>query len=143
MIDVLNRETVRDAIVAGLTPALTVAQLVAGYQKVSVKGQWPAVLVFTSGSLRPQVTEQGIRSEFYYLAQLWVLYRQGEQWTEAQAEDTLDALEQQLTEWMSNNQVNEVWTSLMFNGRSTISILNVGGEAYLVEEVPLKAEVYQ
>lgn len=139
----MNREVVRDTIVAGLQPALTVAQTVVGHQKANLAGQWPATMVFTAGSLRPQVTEQGIRSEFYYVVQLWVLYFKEGLWTEAQAEDTLDALEQQLVEWMINNQVGELWTSLAFNGRSRISIVPLAGESYLMEEIPVMAEVYQ
>lgn len=143
MSSAMNRELVRDAIVVGLQPALTVAQLVVGHQKANLQGQWPAVMVFTAGSVRPQVTEQGIRSEFHYIVQLWVLYYQEGLWTEAQAEDTLDALEQQLTEWMANNQVGELWTSLAFNGQSTVSIVTVAGEPYLMEEIKVMAEVYQ
>jgi hypothetical protein len=143
VIEVMNRETVRDAIVAGLTPAMTLAQLVVGHQKANVGSQWPAVLVFTAGSERPQVTEQGIRSRFHYVAQLWVLYYDKEGgWTEADAEDALDALEQQFTAWMANNQVNEVWTTLMFDGRSRVGV-TAPGESYLVEEIPIVAEVHQ
>ena len=137
----IAREPVRDAIVVALRTALTVAQSVEGH-KANIKGQWPAVRLLTDGSLRPQVTEAGIRSEFYYLAQLWVLYYQDELWSEAQAEDTLDALEQQLAEWLANHQVGQLWTALMFNGRSRVVIANEGGETYLVEEIPMKAEVY-
>lgn len=139
----MNRELVRDSIVAGLQTALTVAQTVVGHQKANLSGQWPAAMVFTGGSLRPQVTEQGIRSEFYYVVQLWVLYFKEGHWTEAEAEDTLDALEQQLTGWMANNQVGELWTSLAFDGRSRISIVTQAGEPYLMEEISVKAEVYQ
>lgn len=141
---VMNRKLVRDAIVAGMTPALTVAQLVVGHQKANLGGQWPAVMVFTAGGQRPQVTDRGIRSEFHYVAQLWVLYYSKDGlWTEAQAEDTLDALERQLTEWLAENQISELWTTLAFNGRSMVSIRTDTGESYLVEEIPIKAEVYQ
>lgn len=141
MSQAIPREPVRDALVEALRPALTVAQSVEGY-KANIQGQWPAVRLLTDGSLRPQVTEAGIRSEFYYLVQLWVLYHKEGVWTEAEAEDTLDALEQQLAEWLANNQVGELWTSLMFNGRSTVVTTTEGGEPYLVEEIPIKAEVY-
>lgn len=139
---VMSREIVRDAIVEQMRPALTVAQSVEGH-KANIQGQWPAVRVLTGGSLRPQVTERGIRSEFYYVVQLWVLFQKEGLWTEAAAEDTLDALEQQLAEWMANNQVNEIWTGLMFDGRSQVGTTNEGGETFLVEEIPIKAEVYQ
>lgn len=139
---VMSREIVRDAIVEQMRPALTVAQSVEGH-KANIQGQWPAVRVLTGGSLRPQVTERGIRSEFYYLVQLWVLFHKEGLWTEAEAEDTLDALEQQLAEWMANNQVGEIWTGLMFEGRSHVGTTNEGGETFLVEEIPIKAEVYQ
>lgn len=138
----LNRETVRDELVTQLRTALTVAQKVEGH-KANIKGQWPALLLLTAGSLRPQFTESGVRSEFYYTAQLWVLYHKDGLWTEAQAEDALDALEKQLAEWMANNQVGEIWTALMFDGRSRVGTINEGGETFLVEEVPIKAEVYQ
>lgn len=139
----MNRELVRDAIVAGMQQTLTVPQLVVGHQKANIRGQWPAVMIFTAGSVRPQVTEQGIRSEFYYVVQLWVLYYQEGLWTEAEAEDTLDALEQQVAEWLANNQVGELWTSLAFNSQSTVSIVTMGGESYLMEEIRVMAEVYQ
>ena len=138
----MSREVVRDALVGQMRPALTVAQSVEGH-KANIQGQWPAVLLLTAGSLRPQVTERGIRSEFYYVAQLWVLYYKEGLWTEAEAEDTLDALEQQLAEWLANNQVGEIWTGLMFDGRSRVGTYNEGGETFLVEEIPIKAEVYQ
>ena len=137
----VNREVIRDAIVTQLRPALTVAQSVEGH-KANIRGQWPAVRLLTDGSLRPQVTERGIRSEFHYLAQLWVLYYKDGLWTEAEAEDTLDALEHQLAEWLANNQVGELWTGLMFAGRSRVGTFNEGGETYLVEEIPIKAEVW-
>ena len=137
----MSREVVRDALVGQMRPALTVAQSVEGH-KANIQGQWPAVLLLTAGSLRPQVTERGIRSEFYYVAQLWVLYYKEGLWTEAEAEDTLDALEQQLAEWLANNQVGEIWTGLMFDGRSRVGTYNEGGETFLVEEIPIKAEVY-
>lgn len=138
----LNREIIRDTLVEDLRAALTVAQKVEGH-KANINGQWPALFLLTAGSLRPQVTEAGIRSEFYYLAQLWVLYHKEGLWTEAEAEDTLDALEQQLAEWMANHQVGELWTALMFNGRSQVGITVDGGESFLVEEIPIKVEVYQ
>lgn len=138
----MSRETVRAALVEGMRPALTVAQKVEGH-KANIQGQWPAVLLLTAGSLRPQITERGIRSEFYYTAQLWVLYHKEGLWTTAEAENTLDALEQQLAEWLANNQVGEIWTSLMFDGRSRVGTVNESGETFLVEEVPIKAEVYQ
>jgi len=141
MSQAVSRDIVRKAIVAALRPALTVAQTVEGH-KANIQAQWPAVFVLTAGSLRPQVTEQGIRSDFHYLAQLWVLYHKDGLWTEAEAVDTLDALEHQLAEWLANNQVGELWTALMFNGRSRVGTVNESGETYLVEEIPIKAEVW-
>ena len=141
MSSAIDRKITRDALVAQLRPALTVAQVVEGH-KANVKGQWPAVFLLTSGSLRPQVTEAGIRSEFYYLAQLWVLYYHEGLWTEAEAEDALDALEHQLAEWLANHQVGELWTALMFEGRSRVGIVVEGGETFLVEEIPIRVEVY-
>ena len=137
----IPRELVRDAIVGALRLALTVAQNVEGH-KANIQGQWPAVRLLTDGSLRPQVTASGIRSEFYYLVQLWVLYYKEGLWTEAEAEDALDALEHQLAEWLANNQVGELWTALMFNGRSRVGTVNESGETYLVEEIPIKVEVW-
>lgn len=142
MSQAVSRDIVRKAIVAALRPALTVAQRVEGH-KANIQGQWPAVFVLTAGSMRPQVTEQGIRSDFHYLLQLWVLYYSRDAgWDEGDAEDTLDALEQQLAEWSANHQVGELWTGLMFEGRSRVGVVNEGGEPYLVEEIPIKVEVW-
>lgn len=138
----VNRKAVRQAIAAGLSSNMPTAQVVYRYQKSDFDQQSPVVRVFSAGSERPTITARGSRSKFHVNVELWVLYDNGGGWTEEKAEDAIDTLEQELTAWVSSNQVTSLWTSLHFGQQSVLGNIIVGGVPYLVEEIALIAEVY-
>ncbi len=138
----ISRKDVRQALASGLTTALTGAQAVYRYQKSDFDQQSPVVRILSSGSERPAMTAQGIRSKFSFTVELWVLYANGATWTEENAEDAMDTLEQQVISYVAANQVTSTWTTLRYGRPSTLGNVTVGGAPYLVEEIVLVAEVY-
>lgn len=134
----VNRKSVRDALAAGLTTALTTAQAVYGYQRGGFEGRTPVVRVMSAGSERTRLTAQGNRATLFFLVQLWVLYADPDAgWDEQDAEDALDQLEYELAVWMEANRVTADWLGLDMAGRSTVEIVRYQGLPYLVEDVPV------
>lgn len=138
----VGRKAVRKAIAAGLAANMPTAQVVYDYQKSDFDQQSPVVRVFSAGSNRPSMTARGNRSRFTFSIELWVLYANSGSWNEADAEDALDDLEQELVQWVSDNQVGDLWTALKFERPSLLGNVIVGGAPYLVEDITLVAEVY-
>ena len=142
---VLSREAARDELVEGLTVALDgLTASVYGYQAPVEAGLTPCVRVFGAGTLRPIVPETGRRSHFRLVVQVWVLaYDREGGWTEADAEDRLDAIEQAIAAWLGDNQFNEVWTAIEYAAMSTVTAaVTQAGETYLVEDIPIEVYVY-
>ena len=105
----------REAIAAGLEETCTTAQAVYSYAVSDFKSQWPVVRVMSRGSERPPMTGAGIRSRFTFLVDVWVLFRDpAASWSEEDAENTLDALEQEIISWMTEHQGGEVWTNIYY-----------------------------
>lgn len=144
----ISRKDIRRALGDGLAANMPTAQAIYRYQKSDLKGQSPVVRVFSARSLRPQKTGHGgVRSQFGFVVQLWVLYAGDgiQNWSEEGAEDTLDQLEYELISWMVQNQGDQVgtlWTSLKYGGWSVVDNVKVAGNTYLVEDVPVIAEVF-
>lgn len=142
----VNRKTIRQAIAAGLAANMPSAQAVYGYQRSKFDGRASVVRVFSASADRPMFAEQGIRSEFGFIVQLWVLYASPttQVWSESEAEDKLDDLEYELISWIVDNQVpaDMLWTALRYARGSVVDTHKVGGESYLVEDVFVVAEVY-
>ena len=139
----ISRRVVREAIAAGLSAACTGAQAVYAYGVSDFGSCWPVVRVMSRGSERPAMTAAGIRSRFTYLVDVWVLYRDATAgWSERDAEDALDALEGEIIGWLSANQGGELWTSIYYGGGSTVDVINIAGEPWLTEAIPVTAEVY-
>lgn len=140
-----SREEVRDRLVAGLTVALNdLVAAVYGHQEPVQPGLSPCVRIFSAGTLRPIVPDTGQRSHFRIIIQVWVLaYDRAGGWTEADAEDRLDAIERALSEWLGENQVNETWTAIEYAAMSTVTAaVTEAGETYLVEDIPVEVYVY-
>lgn len=138
----INRKTVREAIGAGLAASLTSAQAVYSHAKADFGGQSPVVRISSESSERPGLTRQGIRSIFRYTVEVWVLLTDRDGWTEQDAEDTLDTLEKEIISWMVNNHNTDMWTSLTYDGQSTVIAAIDGGDTWLIERIPIRAEVY-
>lgn len=138
----ISRKVVREAIGAGLAAGVTSAQAVYSYAKADFSGQSPVVRVMGSSIERPQLSQQGIRSMMWFTVDVWVLLTDEAGWSEQDAEDTIDAIEHEIVTWVTANQNNGTWTSLLYDRPTDIQPVVVAGEAWLIEEITLRAEVY-
>lgn len=137
-----SREAVRDAIAAGLAVSgvmPTAKGNIYGYMRSGFAGTSPLVRVLSGGSLRPRDAHHGKPSIFYFTVQLWVLYyEKGTPEQQQAAEDTLDALEEELTAWLGDLDVRNnpgVWRDLGWSQPSQVAVRQVMGHVYLVEDV--------
>ena len=142
---VRHRKEIRDYLAAGLNSAITSAQRVDGYQRTDIGSDSPVVRVMSSGSDRPAIVTKGDRSKFRFLIQSWTLFTEVEgQWTEADAESAMDEIERQVATWISANQnIPDYWLSLTYDGFSSVTTAKEAGEVWLVETMPVIAEVYE
>lgn len=139
----ISRRVVREAIAAGLQASCASAKAVYGYAASDFGSQWPVVRVMSRGSNRPAVTAAGVRSQFVFLVDLWVLFKDlAAGWSEEDAENTLDALEQEITSWLTDHQGGTTWTSIYYSRPSTVDVVLIAGEAWLTEAIQVTAEVY-
>ena len=142
---VRSRKDTRSYLSTQLNGAITSAQRVDGYQRTDLQGESPVVRVMSAGAERPAIVTRNDRSRFRFAIQTWVLFSEvvGE-WTESQAEDAMDDIEAEVATWLSANQnVPGYWVSLKYDGYSTTDTVKVGGEVWLVETIPVIAEVYE
>ena len=140
-----NRSVVRKAIANSLRPALPTARDVYSFMYSKFSGKSPIVRLMNAGANRPEITEHGVRSIFYYTLQFWVVYfEEGTEAVQAEAEDILDQLELEWVTWLGTNQVEpaQQWTMLGYDKRSTVETAKVSGKYYIVESIPLAVEVY-
>jgi hypothetical protein len=64
-------------------------------------------------------------------------------WTLAQAEDRLDLLESLVADVVNDNRATANWAFIGHGGQSIIEpVVDVSGNAYLAETIPLRAEVF-
>lgn len=138
----ISRRVVREAIGAGLAANVPSAQAVYSYAKADFAGQSPVVRVMGASIERPQLTQQGIRSMMWFTVDVWVLLSDEAGWSEKNAEDTIDAIEHEIATWVTGNQNNGTWTSLLYDRQTDIQPVVVAGETWLIEEITLRAEVY-
>lgn len=138
----ISRKTVREAIGAGLAANLPSAQAVYNHAKADFGGQSPVVRISSESSERPGLTRQGIRSVFRYTVEVWVLLTDRDGWTEQDAEDTLDTVEAEIISWMVGNHNTDTWTSLTYDGQSSVVVAIDGGDTWLIERIPIRAEVH-
>lgn len=141
---VASRETCRDGLAALLTSGVTAAQAVYAYQVGDFAQLMPVVRVLSSGGARPPMTQQGVRSVFYFEVQWFVLNVDPEAgWTEANAEDKLDEVENQIMATIdSNDGKTAYWDALELADRSQVTKGVVGGRTYLIESVIVAAHVF-
>jgi hypothetical protein len=145
-----NREDSRDLLAEliedELVGTLGIVQAVYNYKVGNPQGQSPIVCVISSGSARPPGAFGEQDAVFYLEVQIWVLYSDPDAippWTEADAEDTLDLIETEVSEIIADNPVSSKWKDIDYDGRSSISDVTVlGGGAYVLEKIPIAVEVY-
>lgn len=145
---VASRETVRKAIAAGLATdgvMPTAKGNIYAYMHSSFAGSSPVVRVLSGGSQRPRDAHHGKPSIFYFTVQMWVLYyERGTPAQQADAEDTLDALEKELTTWLGDLNVRNqpgYWRDLGWSQSSQVAVRQVQGHTYLVEDVLIEVMV--
>lgn len=145
---VARRETVRKAIAAGLAASgvmPTAKGNIYAYMHSSFAGSSPVVRVLSGGSQRPRDAHHGKPSIFYFTVQMWVLYyERGTPAQQADAEDTLDALENELTAWLGDLNVRNqpgLWRDLGWSQTSQVAVRQVQGHTYLVEDVLIEVMV--
>lgn len=148
---VVSRATIRQALASQLaaTGVMPTAKgNIYGYMRSGFAGLSPVVRVLSGGSVRPRTPQHGTPSRFLYTVQLWVLYfDDGNAAQQAAAEDTLDALEAELTAWLGNESVrNQVglWRDLAWYDASRVDVRQIGtkaGSIYIVEDVPIEVTV--
>ena len=135
-----NRSTIRKAIAGSLAASLTTAQAVVDHQKSATSDVSPLVRVMSYGSGRPPSVAAGEVTRHLILVQSWVLYSEiPGKWTEADAEDSLDAIEQEVAAWVEANQQSPgVWKTIRYARESDVTVVKDNGEAWLVENVVLE-----
>lgn len=138
-----SRETVRDALVALLEPALVgvglPAKTVQGSKPTTLKALTPLVAVLSAGANRVPFTYEGNRPYFDLVIQTWVLQSDGAAWTPALAEDALDDIEAIIAGVLETNLGTDDWTEIDYKGPSRIVQWSVAGVPHYVELTPVRA----
>ncbi len=145
-----NRETIRDDVAdlldTALVDTLGIVQTVYNYQKLDIAGQSPVVMVLSAGD-HPTRTAQTDRITSRVYLEIWsfVLHVEADDsWTEANAEDRLDLVKKEIVDTLFDNEVEQtlgLW-ELMFEDRSSVARVSIGGVPYLWERMPLTARFY-
>jgi hypothetical protein len=141
-----NRETARDALAALLNTRLvttdTTVQAVYSYRKGNFGSQSPIVCVSSAGSARERVDFTGTRQNIIKLTiHVFVLYA-ATGWTEAEAEDRLDAIEAAIADVVdANSGQNAYWLALDYDGDSARADVAIGGVDYIMEAIPIAAQM--
>lgn len=139
----VSRTTVRTVLADLLRREVTNAQAVYGYQKARLAGQTPVVCVTSAGSERTRLTMQGSRATFTFDIHVFVLYSDGGSWTEQQAEDMLDAIEQQIAQLVDTYARSTNWARLAYAARSDARHpIILEGLTYLHEVIPVEIQVH-
>lgn len=137
-----NRETIRDALVTLLSAALVgagkLAETCTGSKVTDLTAKTPLVAVFGRGSgrERPPFFE-GVPT--FYL-EIQVLVRQAYTgWTNAEAEDRLDAIEAVIAGVILTNGVTANWRQIDYDGPSEMSEAKElsNGILYFLEKIPV------
>ena len=63
-------------------------------------------------------------------------------WTEQQAEDRLDLLEKMISDVVMDNDTNDTWAQLSFDGDTQFDPVVIGGKDYLHEIVPVVFQLH-
>jgi hypothetical protein len=142
----VSRETSRKKLAELLEAAVTEAADVKAYQPSTI-GATPAIYIRSLGSDRPVMTLRGKMTMFLF--DILVLVNQGDPkasppWTEAQAEDLLDAIEAKICLVISNNAVVDgVWNRINYLHGSEVRHFDEEGIPYMLEEIPIQVEAYR
>lgn len=142
--NIISRQEVRQELARFLTGRMESAEKVYAYQKADFGKASPVVYLTSSSSHRQKLTGRGYQSVFVINAHLFVLYAsKGGNWTEEDAENTLDQLEFELANAVLDIQNNRLISHIRYSGASNADDTAViGGETYLHEIVPLEVTCF-
>jgi len=139
-----NRETTRDALTVLLNTELVttneIVQQTYNYRPATFDGKTPIVCVSSAGSNREKIDFSGTRANvFRFTVFVFVVYADTG-WTNAQAEDRIDAIEQGIADVINDNQITANWSSIDYDGDSARSDVMIGGQEYIMEAIPIGAQ---
>ena len=121
------------------------AKAVYDYQVGDFVDGSPVVAVTSAGSHRQPFTFKGSRPTFFLNIEVFVLYADPDAtpvWTEADAEDAIDALEMEIADAISGHVTEEgYWSHMKYETRSLVSTIVLDGTTYLWEVIPVEVEV--
>jgi hypothetical protein len=139
-----TRETARDALAALLTSSLSgVCQAVYAYQVGDFEKRSPVVVITGASAQRERESYGGTywATTFRYDIHSFVLYTQGTTWTEADAEDAIDDIEQAIAGMVDSNTSGTIWDYLSFAGETQMDSVIIGGEEYKHERIPVQVRI--
>lgn len=106
------------------------------YRKADPKGVSPLVMVCSGGTARPRVTMKGSFPKHSIRVYSLVIHSAEDQedpWTEAQAEDLLDDIEEAIKGVIDNNQKTDYWKSIEYEQPTEAERVVISGVPYLLE----------
>ena len=143
-----TRETARDALASLLSTALVgagkSAQAFYGYPVADFQQQSPVVVLCSAGSERLMGTMATRRQSVLHFDIIsFTLYADAaSNWSEADAEDKLDAIESVVDDTIQANLVTDDWADIGYDGKSSTGNVTIGGEQYRYEVIPITVTVY-
>jgi hypothetical protein len=148
-VTMINRETIRDAVVSGLVTATTgtgkPVSGVYGYQKGRLDGESPVILVLSGGIQR---IPAGLGSQKYNNVielELHLLVYDGADnpLSEAEREDKVDAIELACAGYFATNQNTATWRACFYTPDPTqiTNVTYLDGNPYRLEIVKVRLEV--
>lgn len=142
-----NRKTLRADIKTEFAPEfadlLVTTDDFYAYEPSSYGGHSPVIFLASAGAEHPEVTKK-INSDFFIEVHMLTLYKDSNGvYTEQQAADALDDLENRLSQTVETKRVvANKWQKLSFEARSFAEPTPVGGELYLHEVALLRASLF-
>lgn len=140
-----NRKNLRAALQALLDVEVSSAQAVYAYGATRFDGQSPVLCITSAGSERERITFQGSTLTATLDVHTFVIHRSPDDgWTEANAEDTLDDVEQQIAQACDRNpQRPGKWGLLRYGGPTDArEIVKIEGVDYLHEVITIDMQEY-
>lgn len=139
----VSRRLIRQRLAQDLKGYLKSAESVYDHKPGQIEGH-PTVFVLSGGTSRDRTVTAGFGAVYYFEIHNLVLYADASvNWSEENAEDALDLLDYELSQFMAEktNLKNELWKSIRYLGRSIIGKIIIGGNTYQDEIIPLQVFV--
>ncbi len=143
-----NRATARKAVASLLEAEVASVVAVFDHQADDFDGQSPVLCVTSRASERTRVTlgDTHGRAIFGFDLHTFVLYRDPENpsaWTPAQAEDTLDLVEQEIASTILTHPRTAAWRGIAYaEPTEARDVVIIGGITYLHEVIPVAVSVF-